>query len=312
MSVVAKASTKTQQRSQFVVEAVKFGNPFGGGAAAPAKGTAKAPAKKAPARKAKLPAKKGTSRAVKKAPASGGKVVKGWGGGEAFYNNGKWYGADRSLFLPGGLLTSEDIPAYLDGELAGDYGYDPLGLGADGGAEKYRAFELIHARWAMLGFVGCLVPEGASLFGTQDVPGAVWFNTGAAMLDGGLLEYYGVGIPLPLIVVVAIEVGLMAAVEKYRKDNDGPAGTDLDPLYPGGKYFDPLGLADDPDAFAELKVKEIKNGRLAMTAMLGFFVQAAVTGKGPFENWAGHVADPFGYNLTTVVGRDFGERAAYL
>lgn len=309
MSVVAKASTKTQQRSQFVVEAVKFGNPFGGGAAAPAKGT-----KKAPARKAKLPAKKGTSRAVKKAPApaSGGKVVKGWGGGEAFYNNGKWYGADRSLFLPGGLLTSEDIPAYLDGELAGDYGYDPLGLGADGGAEKYRAFELIHARWAMLGFVGCLVPEGASLFGTQDVPGAVWFNTGAAMLDGGLLEYYGVGIPLPLIVVVAIEVGLMAAVEKYRKDNDGPAGTDLDPLYPGGKYFDPLGLADDPDAFAELKVKEIKNGRLAMTAMLGFFVQAAVTGKGPFENWAGHVADPFGYNLTTVVGRDFGERAAYL
>lgn len=49
------------------------------------------------------------------------------------------------------------------------------------------------------------------------------------MLNGGTLNYFAVpwGIvnnPLPLFLVVAIEVALMGAVEYYRRNGSGPAG----------------------------------------------------------------------------------------
>merc|ERR1712078_882701 len=137
------------------------------------------------------------------------KSTKGWGGGEGGSGDlSKWDGAGRKLYLPGGLLTLDDVPSYLNGSLAGDYGYDPLGLGQDQDqVAKYREYELIHARWAMLGAAGAIIPEGLAANGA-DIKGATWFETGKVLLEGDSLNWtpapFGIyENPLPLIVMAA-------------------------------------------------------------------------------------------------------------
>lgn len=74
--------------------------------------------------------------------------------------------------------------------------------------------------------------------------------------------------------------------------------------YPGGP-FNPLGLGNSSkESMDDFKWREIRNGRLAMVAFLGFLAQHAATGKGPLDNLADHLAGEPVVKTRRVMGCD--------
>lgn len=200
---------------------------------------------------------------------------------------------DRPLWFPG-----SSPPEWLDGSLPGDFGFDPLGLGSDPELLKWFAqAELIHGRWAMLAAAGILIPEWLERLGFID--NFNWF-------DAGTREYFAD--PTTLFVVQLI---LMGWVEGRRwADMIKPGCVDIDPKlphktkpkpdigYPGGLWFDPWNWGrGSPEPVMAIRTKEIKNGRLAMLAFVGFWFQAIYTGEGPIDNLMAHIADPGHCNI---------------
>lgn len=206
--------------------------------------------------------------------------------------------ADRPMWMPG-----NPAPAYLDGSLAGDFGFDPLRLGSD--PEALRWFvqaELIHCRVAMMGAAGMLFPSVLHTAGS-DIP--EWFVAGEVSMQQS-------GIPLPALIFA--QVLMSQFVELKRLEDWKNPGSQADGQffgitddfkgvgngYPGGKYFDFMGFSrGDAAKFDKYKWNEIRNGRLAMVACLGMFAQYFATGKGPVQNLVDHIADPTGVTFAT-------------
>ena len=153
----------------------------------------------------------------------------------------------------------------------------------------------------MLAAAGILIPEWLERLGFID--NFNWY-------DAGTREYFAD--PTTLFVVQLI---LMGWVEGRRwADMIKPGCVDIDPKlphktkpkpdigYPGGLWFDPWNWGrGSPEPVMAIRTKEIKNGRLAMLAFVGFWFQAIYTGEGPIDNLMAHIADPGHCNIFSVI-----------
>ncbi|KAE8672767.1 Chlorophyll a-b binding protein CP24 [Hibiscus syriacus] len=123
-----------------------------------------------------------------------------------------------SLWQPSPQLKSLGFPP---SKAPGDYGFDPLGLGKDPAFLKwYRETELIHGRWAMAAVLGIFIGQAWS--------GIPWFEAGA---DPDTIAPFSFGS------LLGNQLILMGWTAENFANATGEQG------YPGGKFFDPLGIA---------------------------------------------------------------------
>lgn len=179
--------------------------------------------------------------------------------------------AEKSASLP--FLNR---PALLDGSMAGDVGFDPLGLSNidDVGIDLYwlREAEVKHARVAMLAVAGIVQVE---VFGPA--PGCE-MATDKCQMDAfwQLWNAHPQYIAFGLIMITIVEfVGGIACTSGRESGDRAPGDFGLDPLGYG---------KGDPAAFKRLQAQEIANGRLAMWAAAGLLVQGCTTHQGGLEN----------------------------
>ena len=180
---------------------------------------------------------------------------------------------------PAGPIMSESLPFMerpmaLDGTLAGDVGFDPLGFAkTEEDLMKFREAEIKHGRLAMLAAAGWPISE---LF---DKKIATWLHMAPlvdtndrapSLLNGGL------GKVSPIYWVACL--AFAGAIDVYGITKSKKSDTSY---FPGNLGFDPLGLYPKDEAGQmEMQLKEIKNGRLGMIAITAFAVQEFVSQLG--------------------------------
>eukprot|EP01039_Chlorochromonas_danica_P003111 gene3111-biopygen1614 len=163
--------------------------------------------------------------------------------------------------------------------------FDPLGF-SNGISEslykRYQESEIKHGRVAMLAALGFFFGEAFHPLFHGEVSGPAIFEFQKAEAI-----FHNFWIPA-LVLVSAVEGRTIAEGWESPEETfkNGPSlGAKLRSDYePGNLGFDPLGLRPkSPAAYADLKTKELNNGRLAMVGVLGLVVQELITQQPVFS-----------------------------
>lgn len=176
-------------------------------------------------------------------------------------------------WLPIGGLKA---PRLLDGTLAGDVGFDPLGFArSEKGLYWMREAEVKHGRLAMLAAVGWPISELyhkeiAAMFNLESILASG--DRAPSLLNGGLSNTWASGMLVMSIVIAGLLEGQAMNSGEIFWGADKPAG-----YVPGSFGFDPLGLYNIRGNKKEMEATEIKNGRLAMIAITAFVFQEFAT-----------------------------------
>jgi len=168
-------------------------------------------------------------------------------------------------------------PVALDGSMAGDIGFDPLGLTEVVPLAWAREAELKHARVCMLAVAGYVsVDLGFRVPGAPEVSSLYAHD---ACVDNGSMLF----MLLPLA-VIEITTGIPKVFQLLNDPDARP---------PGDFGFDPLGLSatGPPEMKFLMQEKELANGRAAMLAFSGIVTQSQLTGGGFPYTYSGNAAD---------------------
>lgn len=152
--------------------------------------------------------------------------------------------------------------------------FSPFGFaGADKESLIYmREAEVKHSRLAMLAVVGWPLAElwDKPIADAAGLP-SLLTKTGESpsLLNGGLDK-----IDVAYWLAVASLAGVIEIENAKMKEEKGKS------YVPGDCNFDPLGLLpEDREGQMAMMTKEIKHGRIAMMAILGYVIQEAVYGS---------------------------------
>jgi hypothetical protein len=160
-------------------------------------------------------------------------------------------------------------PENLEGYV-GDVGFDPFRFSDFAPMDFLREAELKHGRICMLAWTGFVAVDlGARIW---PLPAAYEGLTSVTAHDA-LVEYGAMG-QLFLWIGVAESIATVALIQMLYEDSGREAGD---------FGLDPLGFLDgkSEDEVNRMKLRELKNGRLAMLAFSGVITQSVLT-QGPF------------------------------
>jgi len=164
----------------------------------------------------------------------------------------------------GGLLGGESAFSSFD------YNFDPLGISVrcPQFLPWFREVELKHGRISMLAWVGLVVPEAVKIPGPPECYESNVVDAYAACVGP---EQLG---PLFQVFLWCGVIEMLTSFPKYTS-REG-----LTLLNAGDFRLGLNFLPKDPEKAKEMKLKELKNGRLAMLAFGGAITQAVLSGNG--------------------------------